>query len=403
MTRIENREALHQRARQDYAAYIARVAGPEKTREEVIAATAEIAAMQSFLENIRSGVFEELYIDAMLTFEHPLEILLDDWQSIPGRLQPVTMEVMGQCCDEAAHQLLTGNYDYSSLSPKSKALIDEFNGKYLDGRLPEGYNQRQPDQLWPVLESRLSDDYRRRLVAAARLPDAGAAALAVDDLQRMYHFLLNDPMTRLNQTAAFITVEHPLDMVMAAWERSGKCCEPSTVVEMAVDDILFPKAGNTAPPQAAAPALAEYCRNRVDEMLRRLGHDLIGYRNGEGEAAPTPTGLQYRQDIVAYMERYKEILYCGDVKLIDVLLTCEHPLDAICKQWEGTFQPGEWVEYSDACDAIGWAVHLRQQELAAHRAGSGPLVQFYYQKYSSPAPGAAQSDDPEAGDDEFYR
>lgn len=401
MSTLENREALYQRARQDYAAYIARVAGPEKTREEVIAAAAEIAAMQSFLESIRTGVFEELYIDAMLTFEHPLEILLDDWQSVPGRLQPVTMEVMGQCCDEAAHQLLTVNYDYSSLSPESKALIDEFNEKYWDGRLPEGYNQRQPDQLWPVLERRLSDDYRRGLVAAARLPDAGAAALAVDDLQRMYHFLLNDPMTRLNQTAAFITAEHPLDMVMAAWERSGKCCELSTVVEMAVDDILFPNVENTAPPQAAAPALAEYCRNRVDELLRRLGHDLTGYRDGEGEA--TPTGLQYRQDIVAYMERYKEILYCGDAELIDVLLTCAHPLDAIYKQWESTFQPGERVEYSDACDAIGWAVHLRQQELAAHRAGDSPYVQFYYQKYSSPAPGAARPEDPEAGDDDFCR
>lgn len=401
MSTVENREALYQRARQDYAAYIARVAGPGKTREEVIAAAAEIAAMQSFLENIRTGVFEELYIDAMLTFEHPLEILLADWQSIPGRLQPITMEMVGQCCDEAAHQLLTVNYDYASLSPESKTLIEEFNEKYLDGRLPEGYNQRQPDQLWPVLERRLSDDYRRGLVAAARLPNAGAAAQAVDDLQRMYHFLLNDPMTRLNQTAAFITAEHPLDIVMAAWERSGKCCELSIVVEMAVDDILFPKVGNTAPSQAVDPALAEYSHNRVDELLHRLRHDLIDYRDAKGDA--TPTGLQYRQDIVAYMERNKEILYCGDVGLIDVLLTCEHPLDAIYKQWESTFQPGEWVEYSDACDAIGWAVHLRQQELAAHRAGSGPLVQFYYQKYSFPAPGAVQPENPETGDDDFCR
>ena len=401
MANIDKQEALYQRAREDYKDYIRQVAGPEKTREEIISAAGDIAAMQSFLEVLRTGVFESIHIDAMLTFLHPLMVLLDDWQRDPDRLHPVSRAVIDQCNDEATHQLLICNYDYASLSPEEKKLIDRFNAQYLEDRSPEAGDAPDPEQLWAAVEKKLSADYRRALTAAARLPDVGEAALAVDDLQRMYHYLLTDPMTRENQAAALNAVRHPLDVVMQAWKRSGGLCELSTVVEMAVDDILCHNAFRLSPVGAAQIGDTAYLHARQNELLRRLGYDLAAYRAGEhmapGEDRPTPQGLQFRQDIVPLFEKY---LYLFTAKMADVLLTYAHPLDAVYAEWADSFQPGEQADIDDFCEIVGWVLTAREAELEAHTAGDSQYVHFFYMQYPPQAPDFTAGQDGEGEENE---
>lgn len=140
----EKSSLLYERAKAEYDAYINEILQWDVKR--LIEEAYKITIMTEILSQIQNNEYAEYQLDVLLTFEHPLLVVYDEWMYNEYCISEFMRDTINKVVDEAEMQLVTGNYNPSALSERSRQLIEQYHSQYCQKDVMEN-DEELDDEL----------------------------------------------------------------------------------------------------------------------------------------------------------------------------------------------------------------------------------------------------------------
>lgn len=128
MSLKEKSALLFERAKAEHDAYIEEIS--DWDAKKLIDEAYKITIMDEILSRIENNEYAEYQLDVLLTFENPLFVIYQEWMDNEYGITEFMNATIDTVIDETEMQLITGNYDPSTISERSRQLIEQFNSQY---------------------------------------------------------------------------------------------------------------------------------------------------------------------------------------------------------------------------------------------------------------------------------